>query len=65
MGEEHANAGYLYALLGNTAFALVQILVKEATKTMTAFQVLYIRSFFLFLLTLGILRQMQLSPYIA
>jgi hypothetical protein len=59
------NLVYLYALGGNLALAVMQILFKSTSAVLTPFQVLYVRSFFLLFFSLFVLRQNKISPYIA
>ena len=41
------NIAYLYALVGNVIMATMHILIKQASGVLSPFQILYIRSIFL------------------
>ena len=57
LAKRYPNIAYIYALLGNVLFALMQICFKKASQTLTPFQILVIRSFFLILISLLMLKR--------
>jgi hypothetical protein len=59
-----AGAAYLIAILGNVFLASMQILIKQASAVLSAFQILYIRSVFLIAISLHSLQRMGVPPYI-
>lgn len=58
------NIAYLYALGGNLALAVMQTLFKETSAVLSPFQVLYVRSIFLLVISLAVLRMEGISPYV-
>jgi hypothetical protein len=57
-------APYLYALVGNVFMSFMQIFTKQLTLTLSSFQVLLLRSFFLLLFNALVLSRVGCSPYI-
>ena len=55
---------FLYALIGNFLRATMQILIKQASRTLSPFQILYLRSACLIVISLLSIRQQGESPYI-
>ena len=65
IGESHPNIAYLYALVGNTAMGVMQVLFKLATQSLSSFEVVTLRSICLIIFNCFVLRNVQQSPYIA
>jgi hypothetical protein len=65
IGESHPNIAFLYALIGNSFLAVMQITTKYATAHLSTFQLLSIRSFCLVSIYLWILRSVNQSPYLS
>ena len=63
-GNSHPNIAYVYALVGNTFLAIMQIFTKYATAILSSFQLLSIRSFFLIWFGLWVIRSVNRSPYV-
>jgi hypothetical protein len=67
MIEDEGNLGkaYKYAFFGNILFAAAQVFFKKATQTLSPFEVLYLRSIFLLVLAILVIKKKQLSVYIS
>lgn len=55
LDSKYPHIAYLYAAIGNTFLALMQIVFKDITKTISPFQALFLRAFSLFLFNTVIL----------
>lgn len=62
-GSEH-NLALAYALAGNLSFAVLQIVFKQSTGVLSSFELLYIRSVFLFAITAWLINKKGLTAYI-
>lgn len=62
-GSDH-NLALFYAVAGNVSFGVLQIVFKTSIGALSSFELLYIRSVFLFFITVWLINRRGLSAYI-